>query len=118
MSLSMVYVAHNASMQMPYKYEQESVLANGIYPVANAIEMDALLLLPGILLLSLSHPDWRVPELSGELDILHPRIRNPESRYGRQSSLTMAKDIATLLPSCGDRTLFDLGVMGVNGSEN
>lgn len=43
---------------MPYEYDQKSVLANGIYPVANAIEMDALLLLPGILFLSLSHPDW------------------------------------------------------------
>ncbi|KAJ5360075.1 hypothetical protein N7517_009266 [Penicillium concentricum] len=102
---------------MPYEYDQESVLANGIYPVANAIEMDELLLL-GTLLLSLSHPDWRFPELSGELDVLHPRAQNPESRYGRQSSLTMAKDITTLLPSCEDRTLFDLGVMGVNGSEN
>ena len=43
---------------MQYEYDQESVLANGIYPVANAIEMDALLLLPVILLLPLSHPDW------------------------------------------------------------
>jgi hypothetical protein len=42
---------------MPYEYDLESVLANGIYPAANAIEM-ALLLLLGILLLSLSHPGW------------------------------------------------------------
>lgn len=72
---------------MPYEYDQESVLANGIYPVANAIEMDALLLLPGILLLSLSHL-----ELGGELDVHHPRIQNSEFRYGRQSQL-MAQDI-------------------------
>lgn len=38
---------------MPYEYDLESVLANGIYPVANAIEMHAPLLLPGILLLLL-----------------------------------------------------------------
>jgi hypothetical protein len=48
---------------MLYEYDQESVLANGIYPVANAIEMDALLLLPGILLSSLFH-DLRVPEMA------------------------------------------------------
>ncbi|KAJ5685925.1 hypothetical protein N7536_008544 [Penicillium majusculum] len=73
---------------MPYEYDQESVLANGIYPVANAIEMDALLLLFGILLLSLSRP-----ELGGELEVPHPRIQNPEFRYDRQSSITMAQDI-------------------------
>ncbi|KAJ5417452.1 uncharacterized protein N7487_001002 [Penicillium crustosum] len=73
---------------MPYEYDQESVLANGIYPVANAIEMDALLLLFGILLLSLS-----LPELDREIEVPHSRIQNPESRYGRQSSIIMAQDI-------------------------
>ena len=42
---------------MPYEYDLEFVLANGIYLAANAIEM-VLLLLLGILPLSLSHPGW------------------------------------------------------------
>lgn len=63
---------------MPYEYDQKSVLANGIYPVANAIEMDALLLLPGILFYHFPILTG-VLELDGELDVTPAhRIPNPD----------------------------------------
>ncbi|KOS43207.1 hypothetical protein ACN38_g5915 [Penicillium nordicum] len=83
MSLSMVYVSHNASVQCRMSMTRNPfLLMESTSSRMPPKWMHALLLLFGILLLSLSRP-----ELDRELEVPHPRIQNPEVRYGRQSSI-------------------------------